>query len=220
MATLHWSTLTGRYLDERQCLASFVAWQAAEVIAEVKPANLINIIDRKLACGRNIFTLWDKYHSMVFEQTDVRALVLKQQAHRRLVLIYHPAMLEQTLKHRVVKQTLRKLRYDYEDVETALAHLQVRLNEEDFPHEIGFFLGYPIKDVLAFMGILQLPLTASGPWKMYGKIEDSLARVKTYLRAREQVLDRLDKDFNPMHLFSKKKGQTFIRPLETFSGKA
>lgn len=51
---IHWTKLTCLFPEEKQCLASFIVWQAAEVIAGAKPANLINILDRELTCGGNI----------------------------------------------------------------------------------------------------------------------------------------------------------------------
>ena len=64
---IHWTKLTHRFPDEKQCLASFIAWQAAEVIAGAKPANLINILDRELACGRNMSSLWEKHKTSVLK---------------------------------------------------------------------------------------------------------------------------------------------------------
>ncbi|MDT8440273.1 MAG: hypothetical protein RQ723_01270 [Desulfuromonadales bacterium] len=73
---IHWAKLTHRFPDEKQCLASFIAWQGAEVIAGVKPTNLINILDRELACGRNMSRLWEKHKTSVLKNRNVSALVL------------------------------------------------------------------------------------------------------------------------------------------------
>ena len=79
------------------------------------------------------------------------------------------------------------------------------MQEDEFPHEIGFFLGYPTKDVLGFMGMNNLPLVGSGPWKMYGKLEESLSTLKDHLAARESVLEVLTSDLNPLLLIQKKR---------------
>jgi hypothetical protein len=201
----HWIQLTQRYRDERQCLASFIAWQAAEVIAMAKPANLINVLDRDLPCNRNIFDLWSKHGSRLFAMSDIRALELRQRDGRLLVLIYHPETLDGVLQQHIVKKTLAGLGYQYADLADALAHLKTRMSEHGFPHEIGFFLGYPLKDVLAFMGLVDLPLAANGPWKIYGKLEKSLTLVDTHNRAREQILKGLDSDLSPLRLLQKKR---------------
>jgi len=71
---IHWTSLTERFPDEDQCLACFLAWQAAEVISNAKPANLINIRDRELACGRNIHALWNKHTKVIFRRAKCGSL--------------------------------------------------------------------------------------------------------------------------------------------------
>lgn len=202
---IHWTALTERFPDEEQCLASFIAWQAAEVISNVKPANLINILDRELSCGRNIHALWERHKRSVFTAGEIRAVELKRKDDRILVLIYHPDSLSSVLQKHVVKKTLRNLGYHYDSLDEALAHLKCRMQGDDFPHEIGFFLGYSIKDVFGFMGLCDLPLVGNGPWKMYGKLEASLATLEEHLAARESVIDTLRSDVNPMLLLQKKR---------------
>ncbi|NIP49798.1 MAG: DUF3793 family protein, partial [Gammaproteobacteria bacterium] len=161
---IHWTKLTHRFPDEKQCLASFIAWQAAEVIAGAKPANLINIPDRELACGRNMSKLWEEHKTSVLKNGNVSGLVLKQKEDRLLALIYNSKELEKVLKRTPVKKALGQLGYDYVTFNEALGHLQKRMQGADFPHEVGFFLGYPIKDVYGFMGLCELPAVGKSPW--------------------------------------------------------
>jgi hypothetical protein len=202
---LHWSKLVTRHLDEQECLASFIAWQAAEVISRAKPANLINILDSELACGRNIHTLWERHRAAIFDSGEIRAVDLKQKDGRLLVLIYHPDTLRHVLQQEVVKKTMQNLGYQYDDYNNALGYLKTQVQGNDFPHEIGFFLGYPVKDVLGFMGLNDLPLVANGPWKMYGELEASLVALKTHLAAREHILKQLESGLNPLKLLQKKR---------------
>ena len=54
------------------------------------------------------------------------------------------------------------------DAESMLAQLSQRLCcEEDFPHEIGVFLGYPLADVIGFIQNRGKNFTACGYWKVY-----------------------------------------------------
>jgi len=208
---IHWTSLTERFPDEEQCLASFIAWQAAEVISNVKPANLVNIFDRELACGRNIHALWQKYKATVFAAGEIRALELKQKNNSLLILIYHQEALAKVLQKHVVKATLGKLGYRYDNSIEALAQLKERMQGADFPHEVGFFLGYPIKDVLGFMGLCNLPHVGNGPWKMYGKREASMATWKEHLAARKSVLDTLCSNVNPLFLLQKNPPVSNVR---------
>lgn len=200
----HWSKLTPLFPEESQCLASFIAWQAAEVVAGVKPANLINILDRELACGRNMSNLWEKHKTSVLKNGNIRGMMLKQKSDRKLALIYNPAELENVLQKTPVKKTLGKLGYEYNNADEALRYLQTRMQGTDFPHEVGFFLGYPIKDVYGFMGLCELPVAGNGPWKMYGKLESSLNVLNKHIEAREVVIDALCSGNNPLLLMKKR----------------
>lgn len=200
--SLHWTNLTEKFFDEKQCLASFVAWQAAEVIAGVKPANLINILDRKLACGRNISSLWDKHRTSILAEESLWGIELRRGSDRQLVLIYNPPELEKILQRKPVKSVLARLGYEYDTVDEALAHLLERMQGTDFPHEIGFFLGYPVKDVYGFMGVCDLPVAGHGPWKMYGKLKSSLTVMNQHKAARKTVIDALYAGHDPMALIN------------------
>jgi hypothetical protein len=200
---IHWTSLAERFPDEEQCLASFIAWQAAEVISLAKPANLVNVFDRELACGRNIHTLWQVHKQTVFSAVDIESFELQKKGERLLVLIYQPEALGRVLQKNIVQKTLRTLGYP-RSLYGTLTHLKSRMQGDEFPHEVGFFLGYPIKDVLCFMGLSSLPLVAQGPWKMYGKLETSLATLKAHHIARNSIIECLLSGINPLQLLKHK----------------
>ena len=116
----------------------------------------------------------------------------------RLVLFYDPGKLAETLRNAVVNTTLQSIGYSYSTPEEALAQLGGRIRGEGFPHEIGFFLGYPPKDVLGFMGILKIPCTFSGPWKIYGEKQESIRIVQMYRTAKTRVVRFLDAGGPPL----------------------
>lgn len=55
------------------------------------------------------------------------------------------------------------------------------------PHEIGLCLGYPIKDVLGFMGLVDLPCTGCCGWRVYGCPDESIMLYRRYRDARCQA---------------------------------
>lgn len=57
-----------------------------------------------------------------------------------------------------------------------------RLHSEEFPHEIGVFLGYPLKDVLGFMGYGNKELVEIRNWRIYGEKEASYKVYNSFLR--------------------------------------
>ncbi len=113
-------------------------------------------------------------------ETSVRVVVLYKRDERYGLFVYHPNALSAVLTQAVVRRYLTKLGYPESfRLGSDLAVLTKRLREgEEFPHEIGFFLGYPVKDVLGFMGIVSLPLVQTRGWQMYGttRISEQLYR--------------------------------------------
>jgi hypothetical protein len=42
-----WGDIAGRFSNDRECLASFLALETAEILDGVKPGNLINVTNRR-----------------------------------------------------------------------------------------------------------------------------------------------------------------------------
>jgi len=56
------------------------------------------------------------------------------------------------------------------------------------PHEIGLVLGYPIKDVLGYMGLLALRYAGGCGWRIYGSPHLSLRRCRQFKRAKARAV--------------------------------
>ena len=73
-------------------------------------------------------------------------------------------------------------------MESCLAELQRRFGRSDFPHEIGIFLGYPLKDVAGYMYKCRngkdIP---RGLWRVFGNPEIS-TRIMDRCRAAEESM--------------------------------
>ena len=71
---------------------------------------------------------------------------------RRLVYIYSEEMLKQRLCCKAIRRFLSGYGYAPElNTEQCLDRLSERLSENEFPHEIGIFLDYPLEDVKGFI---------------------------------------------------------------------
>lgn len=147
------------------------------VYSGVKPAEIISVSKENL---KQCSALCHSINYSIFGKKEGKYKLL----------VYHPAKLEETLRNKIVLQSLRQLGYpetfhleDY--VNTLVTRLQ---SSEDFPHEIGFFLGYPVKDVLSFMGFIQLPLAKTMGWRMYGDTKTSEQVYFQIKHAKEEIL--------------------------------
>lgn len=92
---------------------------------------------------------------------------------RSLLMVYDPQLLEAALADKIARRALEKLGYPVESgQEEMLLFLQRRMSaSEDFPHEIGFFLGYPPADVIGFMIYGGQRFKHSGMWKVYSNVD-------------------------------------------------
>jgi hypothetical protein len=188
-----WHDLAQRFAEERECLASFLALETAEVLAGEKPANLVNLNNRRRPCGRNLYHLWQRHGRDLVAQSGLAVRELAERGHSRLLLLYRPQVLAALLAKANVSGFLRRAGYAAPvEPEAALTELQSRFSAAGFPHEVGVFLGYPLKDVAGFLGWVDLPVTGQGPWKIYGNPGPSLALADTFRACRCRMARRLN----------------------------
>lgn len=96
----------------------------------------------------------------------LRVLPLRFSENRALIYLYRPKRLEWDLHQAESVRILQSLGYGCAGSEQCLVHLSRKLRaQEDFPHEIGLFLGYPPGDVCGFME--GRACKCIGCWKVY-----------------------------------------------------
>jgi hypothetical protein len=194
-----WHDLAERFADDRECLASFLALEGAEVLDGEKPANLITLVNRRQACGRNLYRMWQAHGDSLLGEDGLAVRELSDCGDSLLLLLYRPQPLAALLARPNVAGFLRKAGYtNPADQETSLTELQSRISATRFPHEIGVFLGYPLKDVAGFMGWAPLPFTCQGPWKIYGDPADSLGLAEGFRQSRCRMARRLTRCATPV----------------------
>lgn len=114
------------------------------------------------------------------------------QGRSKLALIYHPNLLQGALSHPTTRQTLAQIGYPVEGSWKALLRfLRRRFAESaEFPHEVGFFLGYPPEDVVGFIRC-KSDCKLCGQWKVFGDVEASAALFAEYARCKAALLRHL-----------------------------
>lgn len=85
------------------------------------------------------------------------------------IFFYHLKLLDKILSNKENQDFLESLGYpknlNYEEYIDLLIE---KIENSGIPHEIGLFLGYPLKDVKGFMGDTTLKLVKTKGWKVYG----------------------------------------------------
>lgn len=102
----------------------------------------------------------------------IRILPLRFRNNRALIYVYRPAKLSQDLQCDTASRLLNERGYCVETPERCILQLSKRICEnEEFPHEVGLFLGYPPEDVCGFIENKAEGCKCVGCWKVYGDEE-------------------------------------------------
>lgn len=178
------------YGNPFDCLTAYLMLECSEVLAMAKPANLISLVNRTRPCGRNLYQLWQHHHDeLALRIADLTFIVLQTTSQALLLFCYNHSHLDQHLSHAGIRTLLHKAGYDKAaSCKALVSELCRRIEQNDsFPHEIGLFIGYPAKDVAAFMGLVNLPFTCQGPWKIFGDPVRSLALAEQHRCCRQRM---------------------------------
>ena len=171
----------------------FLLVKTAAVRRGVKPAELLRV--RHCYSGVNSEGLRVcLYRSDIYVILGLDYIELKVEESSSLVLFYNPSALASTLAEECNRQWLARLGYrENGSPGELLAELRRRFSEGEIPHEVGVFIGYPLKDVDGFMK--RLPATPlhgrHGAWRIYGDVGESLARMNRYEREEAAAADIL-----------------------------
>ena len=125
-----------------------VVTQCAPVLKGVKISNLITMKPGG----------WRKIRAYL-KKSRIICIPLYADAEKEVLFLYRYEQLERHLKNREVCEFLRSCGYDRFDVASILARLKRRYQRyagisEEFPHELGVLLGYPVGDVQGFIANL------------------------------------------------------------------
>ena len=113
---------------------------------------------------------------------------------RQKILFFHRGALEKTLRDSRNHRFLLKQGYpETVNMEAYLDLLVLKISTGKIPHEIGVFLGYPLKDVLGYIGHPSLKLTKVNGWKIYGNPTASDRTYEAIVKAKETIRQQLAK---------------------------
>ena len=67
-------------------------------------------------------------------------------------------------------------------IATLSRRIHARKSSDEFPHEIGICLGYPLEDVEGFINHKEEGCKTVGTWKVYGDVEQAEASFRRFRR--------------------------------------
>lgn len=121
----------------------------------------------------------------------LRMVPLRFSEEKALIYLYRPRKLSQDLTDADAEKLLRRCGYDTGSCEKCVCGLIRKLQkQEDFPHEIGLFLGYPPEDVCGFMECGPECCKCTGCWKVYGDEEAAKKKFAQYKKCTRVYCDQ------------------------------
>ena len=176
-------------IDEshRKELLKFLLVKTAAVRQGIKPAELLRV--RHCYAGVNSEGLRVcLYRSDIYGILGLDYVELKVEAASSLVLFYNPSVLAATLGEGRSRRWLSRLGYPAAGaLRGLLGELRRRCEGKGMPHEVGVFIGYPLKDVAGFMRRIPATPVHHGSWRVYGGARESLERMRLYASAEDEA---------------------------------
>ncbi len=121
----------------------------------------------------------------------LRLLPLRFSEKKALIYLYRPQKLEADLADAAAEEILNRCGYCTGSCRQCVGELARKLRQqEEFPHEIGLFLGYPPEDVCGFMEHGPDCCKCTGCWKVYGDEEAARKKFAQYKKCTRVYCDR------------------------------
>lgn len=167
---------------DKSKLESKLALQCAPVIVGIKMSNILTVTSEEEAMLESIL-----------RETGITHYPLLRYEVKSVCLLYRRVELESYLQETLVQQFF--LSNGYEDLSLAGIFKIVKqryetymINKEDFPHEMGLLLGYPLEDVQGFIRNKGKNYLYTSYWKVYTDVEEKKQLFQAYENAKEGLL--------------------------------
>lgn len=156
-------------------LEKLIIEKCAPTLANLKTGEIVNYrFENIKSCQKNVRLLNDK-----LELRGVNVEILQKREKSVLLYVYRKNRLAHDLSCPMARSLLKKQGYTGTDADKAIQMLRCRISaskfKNEFPHEIGLFLSYPVKDVKGFIENEGKNCRCCGYWKVYEEEEKALS---------------------------------------------
>ncbi len=160
-----------------------LALQCAPVLAGLKVSNLFTVI----------YGEQDMDLHKALAGTGISVSLLSDWNRRYTYLLFRRESLIEYLRGPAVKEQLQTYGYDSMELEEQLTLLRERYQRYqesggEFPHELGYFLGYPPEDVMGFIRHNGENYKCMGYWKVYSRPTEKQQIFAAYDKAKEEAI--------------------------------
>ena len=131
---------------------------------------------------------------MMLSRMNAKCKLMYRNCKKIILLLYREAKLRELLQDKQIRRFLKKYGYGKcGQLDEILNCLKSRFQSaygkrQEFPHEIGAFLGYPADDVKGFIENNGQNSLLTGYWKVYSDKERAQKLFRRYDEAREVAI--------------------------------
>lgn len=155
---------------------------ASPTLTKLKTGNLFNIDSSFEQLDECI----DYYNELLNKKGIFIDLITVE--NRTMIYIYQKEKLMNLFNNNKIKNLFKRYNYSCTSPESLIFDLQKRMSKDNFPHEIGIFLGYPLTDVISFIeGKKHLYI---GYWKVYSHVNNCKGTFIKYNKCTNEMVKR------------------------------
>ncbi len=165
-----------------------LAYHCAPTLAGIKPANIV-------ACQKSRFnSLYSEIETLnnQLNKKDIYIETVCECEKRVLIIVYRKNKLGKHLKADSNTAFLSNYGYSVDgSLNDYLSILRKRLDCDNFPHEVGVFLGYPLHDIYGFINHRDEGCLLTGEWKVYRNVEEAEKLFGRFKSCRKALLQHV-----------------------------
>ncbi|AJA47464.1 hypothetical protein CPAST_c13850 [Clostridium pasteurianum DSM 525 = ATCC 6013] len=187
------------YTREKDYMMNLITYAISPTIAGYKPSSIITISNQ----NKGMYDLWYKYGDEYIDNINLKVFEIMRKENLIILLFYNEKLLSQILFHENNMNFLLKFGYsNLMSLDMCLQLLKYRYQYMACPHEVGIFLGIPVKDVEAFIDCNGKQCILCGYWKVYHDREKALKVFESYDKTRENVVRLLKQKVEPIEMIN------------------
>ncbi|MCQ2242398.1 DUF3793 family protein [Treponema sp.] len=174
---------------------------SSQTFCGIKPANLFTIPSKNFSSR----TLED--WKRIAAKQNLVILSFELSSKTMMIFIYDSKWISEILKSLIVRSYLETKGYlNINDTNKTLEKLFSRIKgKENFPHEVGIFLGYPFEDVIKFEEHQGKSCKYCGYWKSYCNPEEAKKCCDRYRHCSQMCTQWFDEGYSIPQIIKKYK---------------
>jgi Protein of unknown function (DUF3793) len=197
--------------NDKDELLRYLLVKVSPIMMKVKPAVLVRISNCFRAKSFQHYNIFCSHQKAILDTLAIDYMIMKNNGSDIQVLFYDKEILSENLASADTKAFLNEQAYaDNFSTTEYLFELRSRFCRTDFPHEIGIFLGYPLKDVKGFILDYKSGISVvQGRWRVFGDPAESV-RVMSIFRFAENFAKRIIEHYQEVSFCVKKVKSSVI----------